>query len=188
MFAFYFLLFRINYLEVLYPDSQVCRKCDACFQPETERPDSGWNRALFVSLNSVWQITQNNLQNGRRKFFDACDPMSPKQGDMGHPVCCWCGRKAKTRATADPSLRLKNGYAQDDTTVGGLKVRSIGCALAQSGLRGIHPILPDHFAGARPLCASCAWIGAESTKSRNFCAVSRAGEFFSTIAACSSGG
>jgi|GEM_PF-5574335 len=33
----------------------------------------------------------------------------------------WNGRKATARTTADPSLRLKNGYAQDDTLMVGVR-------------------------------------------------------------------
>jgi hypothetical protein len=46
-------------------------------------------------------------------------PMRKERAWMGHPLCCWCVRKATARTTAGPSLRLKNGYGQDDTLLGG---------------------------------------------------------------------
>jgi hypothetical protein len=36
---------------------------------------------------------------------------------IGERWICLTGEKATTRTTADPSLRLKDGYGQDDTTI-----------------------------------------------------------------------
>jgi hypothetical protein len=80
--------------------------------------DSGKKRAKagpsFRLKSGYGQDDGRWWENGRE-----CYPRSPKPGDLGHPLLSWNGRKAtaKTRAKAGPSLRLKNGYGQDDGLV-----------------------------------------------------------------------